>query len=178
MKSKEITTFRKTYKDYDKQCYFEGLKLAVMFDEKDEVKRYGAQWDNHAKIWWMPVEKLTVDVHVGIGTVRDWLNDNKMIVGQYGRFNENAHTRTLFNTDESSSGNWTEYELVKDDIRVKVQFFYDQDVATFQVYLHESTIPAYETEFLNVDAGRERWDGYINAGHNRKLLTNKGNMIQ
>ena len=39
MKTKEIATFRKTYKDYDKQCYFEGLKLAVHFDEKDDVKK-------------------------------------------------------------------------------------------------------------------------------------------
>ena len=50
MKSKEIHTFRKTYKDYDKQCYFEGLKLAVHFDEKDDVKRYGAKWNQEEKM--------------------------------------------------------------------------------------------------------------------------------
>ena len=165
MKSKEITTFRKTYKDYDKQCYFEGLKLAVMFDEKDEVKRYGAQWDNHAKIWWMPVEKLTVDVHAGIGTVRDWLNDNKMIMGQYGKFLETQYTRNLFNTDKSASGNWTEYGLHQsnNEPQYKVQFFYDQDVAKFIPTGMGDLAYAYFT----VEDGRERWNELIACGYNR-----------
>ena len=163
MKSKEIKTFRKTYKDYDKQCHFEGLKLAVTFDEKDAVKKYGAKWDNDAKIWWMPVDQLSVDVHAGIGTVRDWLNDHKMIVGQYGKFNENEYTRNLFT--DGNNHEYTEYTLFPpyDAPKYKVQFFYEQDVAKF--------IPvgvgdlAYE--YLAPEDGRKRWNEFIDAGYNR-----------
>ena len=80
MKTKEIKKFRESYKDYDKQCHFEGYKLAVLFDEKDEVKKWGARWDADAGVWWMPKGKSQVDVHAGIGTVKDWLNDQKMIM--------------------------------------------------------------------------------------------------
>ena len=98
MKTKEILTFRKTYKDYDKQCYFEGLKLAVMFDEKDSVKRYGGNWDADGKFWWMPANHLTMEVQGGnslSATVQDWLNDGKMIVGQYGKFNLNEYIEKI-----------------------------------------------------------------------------------
>ena len=162
MKTKEIHSFRKTYKDYDKQCYFEGYKLAVLFDERDAAKEWGAKWNADGRFWWMPVDRLTVDVHAGIGTVRDWLNDHKMIVGQYGAFNENAHTRNLF-SDESD--HYTEYGLHKsnNEPQYKVQFFYDQDVAKF--------IPtgmgdlAYE--YYTIEDGRERWDELISCGYNR-----------
>ena len=98
MKTKEIKKFRDTYKDYDKQCYFEGLKLAVLFDEKDGVKKWGGRWDADAEHWWMPEKHLTTDVHEGIGTVKDWLNDHKMIMGQYGKFRLNDHTENLFSS--------------------------------------------------------------------------------
>jgi hypothetical protein len=162
MKTKEITQFRKTYKDYDKQCYFEGLKLAVHFDEKDEVKKWGAQWDVDDKFWWMPANQLTKDVHAGIGTVKDWLNDHKMIVGQYGKFNDTANSRNIF-SDEAD--HFTEYGLYKsnNEPKFKVQFFYNHDVAKF--------IPTgmgdLASEYLTLEDGRKRWDEAINNGYNR-----------
>ena len=162
MKTKEITTFRKTYKDYDKQCYFEGLKLAVLFDEKDAVKEWGAKWNAEDSHWWMPADQLTVDVHAGIGTVRDWLNDHKMIMGQYGKFNETEHTRNLFSKENT---HYTEYGLHQsnNEPQYKVQFFYDQDVAKF--------IPTgmgdLATEYLTLEDGRKRWNVLIAIGYNR-----------
>ena len=161
MKTKEIKTFRDAYKDYDKQCYFEGLKLAVLFDEKDDVKRYGAKWNAEDSHWWMPADQLTVDVHAGIGTVRDWLNDNKMIMGQYGKFLETQYTRNLF----SNLKQHTAFGLHKsnDEPQYKVQFFAEHDVAKF--------IPtgmgdlAYE--YLTLEDGRERWNELIACGYNR-----------
>ena len=165
MKTKEIKTFRNAYRDYDKQCYFEGLKLAVMFDEKDAVKKWGAKWNQDGKFWWMPVDQLTVDVHAGIGTVRDWLNDHKMIVGQYGKFYENEHTRSLFSGTQRL--HCSEYTLSNatptDAPKYKVQFFDEYDVAKF--------IPtgmgdlAYE--YLTLEDGRERWNELIACGYNR-----------
>ena len=163
MNTKEISTFRKTYKSYDKQCYFEGLKLAVHFDEKDEVKKWGANWDNDEKFWWMPENHLSTDVHAGIGTVQDWLNDHKMIVGQYGKFNETEHNVNLFNADISD--HYTEYGLHKsnNEPQFKVQFFYNQDVAKFI----PTGMGELATEYLTLEDGRKRWDEFINAGYNR-----------
>jgi hypothetical protein len=165
MKSREIKKFRKTYKDYSKGCYFEGFKLAVLFDEKDEVKGHGARWDKDERIWWMPLDCLTTDVHAGIGTVANWLNDHKMIVGQYGKFNENEHNLNLFNTDKSATGNWTEYGLHKsnNEPQFKVQFFYDQDVVKFI----PTGMGELASEYLTLEDGRKRWDESINAGYNR-----------
>ena len=160
MKTKEIATFRKSYKDYDKQCYFEGFKLAVMFDEKDAVKKWGARWNQDGKFWWMPADCLTTDVHDGIGTVRDWLNDHKMIVGQYGKFNENEHTLNLFHS-ENGSNEYTEYNLIRSAYeQFKVQFYFKEDVAKF---IHGEMA----TEYYTIEDGRERWDEFIANGYNR-----------
>jgi hypothetical protein len=162
MKTKEITTFRNAYTDYDKQCYFEGLKLAVLFDEKDAVKKWGAKWNQDGKFWWMPVDQLTVDVHAGIGTVKDWLNDHKMIVEPYGRFVSTENSRNIL-SDEND--HFTEYRLAKghQSPSFKVQFFYDLDVAKFiPTGRGELTI-----QYLTIEDGRKRWDELINAGYNR-----------
>ena len=165
MKTKEIKTFRKSYKDYDKQCHFEGLKLAVTFDEKDAVKKWGARWNADGGFWWMPADQLTVDVHAGIGTVRDWLNDHKMIMGQYGKFNENEHTLNLF-TDEND--HYTEYTLFppNDEPKYKVQFFYDQDVAKF-IPTGMGELGELASEYYTVEDGRKRWNVFIGIGYNR-----------
>jgi hypothetical protein len=162
MKTKEITTFRKSYKDYDKQCYFEGYKLAVLFDEKDAVKSKGGRWNQDEQIWWMPADQLTVDVHAGIGTVKDWLNDHKMIMGQYGKFNETEHNLNLF-SDENS--HFTEYGLHKsnNEPQFKVQFFYDQDVAKFIA----TGMGELASEYYTVEDGRKRWNVFIGIGYNR-----------
>ena len=165
MKNKEIATFRKSYKDYDRQCYFQGLKLAVHFDEKEDVKKWGAKWNADGGFWWMPVDRLTVDVHAGIGTVRDWLNDNKMIMGQYGKFNETEHSLNLFSTEGSTSGNWTDYRMSKSnhDPKFKVQFFYDQDVAKFST----DGVSELLSEYLTIEDGRKRWNALIEEGYER-----------
>ena len=163
MKSKEIHTFRKTYKDYDKQCYFEGFKLAVLFDERDAVKEWGARWNAEDAHWWMPRNKLTVDVHAGIGTVKDWLNDHKMIVGQYGNFDENDNTRNLFHSGNNHE--YTEYGLHKsnNEPQFKVQFFFNHDVAKFI----PTGMGELATEYLTIEDGRKRWDEAIANGYNR-----------
>jgi len=164
MKSKEIREFRKTYTKYEKECVFEGYKLAVLFDEKDDVKRYGGRWDADEQIWWMPADCLTTDVHAGIGTVRDWLNDHKMIMGQYGKFNETEHIVHRV-ADAFSNDHYTEYRLEGHDAspKFKVQFFYNQDVAKF-IATGLGDLP---TEYLTIEEGRKRWDALIECGYNR-----------
>ena len=91
MKSKEIKKFREDYTDYKKKCVFEGYKLAVLFDEKDDVKRMGGRWDANEQTWCMPRENLKKDAEQYGGPpngslVEDYLNDLQMVMGQYGEF--------------------------------------------------------------------------------------------
>ena len=159
MKSKEIREFRKTYVKYEKECVFDGYKLAVLFDEKDDVKRYGGRWNQDEKLWWMPANKLLDQIHDNGTLVRDWLNDNQMVIGQYGTFE---------GTDRFTSENdhYTEYNLHKShqgDFKFKVQFFYNHDVAKF--------IPTFgddlEIEYLTREDGKKRWDVLVGNGYNR-----------
>ena len=164
MKSKEIRKFRKTYTKYEKNCVFEGYKLAVLFDEKDQVKQYGGRWhpypNDDGGYWWMPEDKLLNEVHANGTLVRDWLNDNQMIMGQYGKFNETEHTKLFLENDH-----YTEYGLHKsnNEPQFKVQFFYNYDVAKFI----PTGMGELATEYLTIEAGRKRWDEAINAGYNR-----------
>ena len=163
MKSREIRKFRKSYKDYDKDCVFEGYKLAVLFDEKDTVKRMGARWDADEKTWWMPVGKLKNDAEQYGGPpngslVEDYLNDLQMIVGQYGKIK----TPKRF-THEND--HFTEYGLYKsnNEPKFKVQFFYNQDVVKFL----PTGMGELASEYHTLEDGRKRWDEFIASGYNR-----------
>ena len=158
MKTKEIKKFREDYTKYEKECVFEGYKLAVHFDEKDDVKSKGGRWNQEEQIWWMPASKLLDQIHDNGTLVRDWLNDNEMIMGQYGE---------IKNTErwDETNDHFTEYGLHKsnNDPQFKVQFFYNHDVAKF--------IPTgmgdLATEYLTLEEGRKRWDEAVANGYNR-----------
>ena len=158
MKTKEIKKFRKTYTKYEKECVFEGYKLAVLFDEKDDVKRYGGRWNQEEQTWWIPAGKLLDQVHDNGTLVRDWLNDNQMIMGQYGKI-KNAERFTHEET------HYTEYGLHKsnNEPQFKIQFFYNHDVAKFI----PTGMGELATEYLTIEDGRKRWDEAIIAGYNR-----------
>jgi hypothetical protein len=89
MNKRDITKFRETYTKFNDNGLSEGVKLAVTFDEKDDVKRLGGRWhpDESGKggYWWMPRRQMTNQIHDNGTLVRDELNDNKMIVGLYGK---------------------------------------------------------------------------------------------
>jgi len=163
MKTKEIKRFRKDYTKYEKTCVFEGYKLAVLFDEKEDVKRYGGRWDAQAEHWWMPANRLLAEIHDNGTLVRDELNDNKMIMGQYGKFADTANNRDLC----SGLKEHREYVLRycgkhtthHNGVDVHVRFFEKNDVATFG----ENTM----TEFYTIEDGRKRWDDLISDGYNR-----------
>ena len=159
MKTKEIHDFRKTYTKYQKECVFDGYKLAVLFDEKDEVKRIGGRWNQEEQTWWMPAHKLLDQIHDNGLLVRDWLNDNQMIMGQYGKINNSERFNDV---DESF---YTEYGLHKsnNDPQYKVQFFFTHDVVKF---IASSSI-ACSDEYLTLEDGKKRWTEAIENGYNR-----------
>ena len=156
MKSREIRKFRKSYKDYDKDCVFEGYKLAVLFDEKDIVKRMGARWDADEKTWWMPVGKLKNDAEQYGGPpngslVEDYLNDLQMVMGQYGEIKKHDVHSIRYEQYTLRNGN-------KD--RLLVNWYEDIDAVEF---VNSSTVGKWFT----VENARTHWDELTSGGYNR-----------
>ena len=95
LNKRQLTKWREDYTVWDAPCLGEGLYLHCAFEEKDEVKGLGAQWNpapNGAKggHWWMPKKYLQTICPIErddgwSGTTEDWLNNHKMIAGHYGR---------------------------------------------------------------------------------------------
>mgnify|MGYP003640235801 CR=1 FL=1 len=98
MNKQELTKWRHDYTVWDSPCLGEGLYLHVHFDEKDDIKRLGGRWKpapegEKGGHWWMPKDRLDKNCPLvddeywgpgGSGTIQDWLNNHKMIDGQYG----------------------------------------------------------------------------------------------
>ena len=158
MKSREINKFRKTYTDYKKRCVFEGYKLAVLFDEKDIVKRMGGRWDPEAQTWWMPEKKLKDDAEQYGGPpngslVEDYLNDMQMVMGQYGEIQKPSERNTAM-------GRYEQYTLDFDGTdRITVNWFADCDAVEF---VHTTL-----SKWYTVEEARTRWDDFIASGYNR-----------
>jgi len=164
MKTKEIKKFRESYKDYKKDCVFEGYKLAVHFDEKDTVKRMGARWDPDEQIWWMPEKKLKEDAEQYGGPpngslVVDVLNDNEMIIGPYGKIKKKSG---LNNNDASI------YELqhiAGESSRITVQWWDASDAVSFHSFAENDTV------WYTVEDARVQWENLLAEGYNRVELS-------
>tara|TARA_Y100000310_G_scaffold333632_1_gene411574 strand:+ start:532 stop:1017 length:486 start_codon:yes stop_codon:yes gene_type:complete len=161
MKTKEIKKFRENYTDYKKECVFEGYKLAVHFDEKDIVKRMGAKWNPDEQIWWMPAKQLKEDAEPLGGPpngslVIDVLNDNEMIMGQYGKIKKKSG---LNNNDASI------YELQQGASRITVQWWDAQDAVSFKLSGDNDTV------WYTVEDARIQWENLLAEGYNRVELS-------
>ena len=176
MKSREVHKFRKTYTKYTYDCISEGYKLAVLFDEKDEVKGYGGRWDAGAEIWWIPASKLLDQIHDNGTRVWDWLNDNQMIMGQYGKVDGTSFEAYCLNPPDA------DYELRRKygttDIR-------PENTGTFHVW-EAIGIAAWrpggaEMAYMTLDDGRTMWDDLMKSGYRRiireKTLTTEENTV-
>jgi len=70
MNKNELRKWRENYTPFTGVCVGFGMRLNVHFDEKDHLKRIGAQWDSAGKYWWIPAELLDWDMHThGFGTI-------------------------------------------------------------------------------------------------------------
>ncbi len=157
MTKKELATFRASYTAYTKPCVCEGLQLAVHYDEKDEVKQYGGRWDAGKNTWWMPVEALNT-------TKLNWLNDNKMIVGQYGDID--ADLCNDYACTVTSKGIFAMvYTLVNDKQsngpqEITVQKWTEMDAVNFI---------GDGNKWLSLEDGRNVWDELVKQGYNNAM---------
>ena len=174
MKSKEIREFRKTYTKYEKECVFEGYKLAVLFDEKDDVKRYGGRWNpapegEEGGHWWMPKNKLLDEVHDNGTLVRDYLNDSEMIVGQYGKIDSTKFLNECSESDKEP----IKYELLHknagDDYTAQNtgSFYIWEDIGIAGWANNDS-----EMQYMTLADGRTMWDDLMKTGYRMIIREN------
>ena len=113
MNKRDLKKFRENYTDWEYGCPAEGLQLAVHFDEKEEVKRFGAKWNpdpsGKGGYWWMPQAKCTT------GGLR-WLNEQKMIQGLHGTIDGAAAEEAVANMENEKfvlSDGASEYAVMR-----------------------------------------------------------------
>jgi hypothetical protein len=173
LNKRQLTKWREDYTVWDNPCTGEGLRLAVHFDEKDDVKRLGGRWKpapNGAKggFWWMPANRLDRDCPFedpefwgdgGSGTVLDWLNNHKMVFGQFGVQDPSRCEQAV----RFDGANPDTYRLESADIGVAdVNFYAKLGICVFTV---DDT-----SAWLTAEDGRNHWDSLVAAGYYRTVL--------
>lgn len=151
MKSREITKFRKTYVEYAGVYGKDGLALAVLFDEKDEIKKMGGKWN--------PAPEGEEGGHWSMGKSQlgdsglKYLNDHKMIVGPQGELN--GEECKAFVEDY----NCIQYQVRRpgDDKVFTFSFYADVGLVSF-AYPNSSVQPAV---WMNTEKGRKLWETYM-----------------
>ena len=150
MNKRDLKKFRENYTDWEYGCPAEGLQLAVHFDEKEEVKRFGAKWNpdpsGKGGYWWMPQAKCTT------GGLR-WLNEQKMIQGLHGTIDGAAAEEvvaTLANEKFVLSDGATEYAVMRFAELGLVMFF-----------------TAGEKMWFSEADGKETWNHLVASGFYR-----------
>jgi len=147
---RDLKKFRENYTDWEYGCPAEGLQLAVHFDEKEEVKRFGAKWNpdpsGKGGYWWMPQAKCTT------GGLR-WLNEHKMIQGLHGTIDGAAAEEVVANMENEKfvlSDGATEYAVMRFAELGLVMFF-----------------TAGEKMWFSEADGKETWNHLVASGFYR-----------
>ena len=150
MKSRDIKKFRKTYVEYTGVVGKDGLALAVLFDEKDEIKRMGGKWN--------PAPEGEEGGHWSMGKSQlgeaglQYLNDHQMIVGPQGELNGEECKAYC------EGRNSTQYKIRKPgdvDNVFTFSFYADVDLVSFDFPQNGN----YEKSvWMTTDKGRSMWD--------------------
>ena len=169
MNKRDLKKWREDYTVWESPCLGEGLYLHVHFDEKDDVKRLGARWNpdpsGRGGHWWMPGKALRMTCPLECelmgegwtGTVQDWLNNHKMIAGQYGILNPAACKDAIMGKKESK------YELLSPEGGITTMEVYaDLDIVRLE-------LATSEVNWLNMRDSRKVWDMMIQGGA-RKVI--------
>jgi hypothetical protein len=165
MKTAEINKFRKTYTPYTKPCVYDGLKLAVLFDEKDWAKNFGARWDANEGCWWMPKDKLTNHPAGDEDVVYGVLNQQKMIVGPYGNVDEDVAKSWMITATSNREGATDVYRLRNDNNNKSVTFQQWSQIDVLRVEDHSPN--GDDIQLLKPHEGRGLWNVLVSSGYNR-----------
>jgi hypothetical protein len=181
MRKNELRVWRENYTPWARQCFAEGLRLEVHYEEKDFVKDIGGRWHPDPSggkdgYWWMPKHLLShrvgSEVPAYVNTfdskngepcsdntiVIDWLNLNKMIAGQYGEVPE---SEVLLEATSNSTA--TEHPCVVRGTKFGTFYvFKDLDVVSFAPLDRN---PNYNRNWYTLDKAREVWDKLNTESH-------------
>lgn len=163
MKNKQIQQFRETYTGWknDRTVLSKGLQLVCHYDEHEDVKRMGGMWNPDEKIWWMPAKCLNNNCPIDLTddgrniTVLEWLNNHKMVDGEYGNIDSQAAKSATLDVEPDITARLTRY----DDKDIGVNFYKDLDLVEF------ATPNGVGIEFKTATEGRIRWDEFIKEGY-------------
>jgi hypothetical protein len=164
MKTAEINKFRKTYTPYSKPCVYDGLKLAVLFDEKDWAKNFGARWDANEKCWWMPYDKLSNHPAGDEDVVYGELNKREMIMGTYGEIKKSITKEWMIDATSRGEGA-TDVYLLRNGNGNPVTFQHWSQIDVVRVEDHSPN--GDDIQLLNPHEGRGLWNFFVSNGYNR-----------
>jgi len=171
LNKRQLTKWRADYTVWDNLCTGEGLHLAVHFDEKDDVKRLGGRWNpdpsGKGGHWWMPSKHLSKDCPIECeimgdgwgGTVQDWLNNHKMILGQYGK-----QDSTL--CDQAVQGTHSEYFTLESANGAQEAHWY----AELGICAYRRVDDHNHFDWFSAEDGRRYWDSLVAEGYYRTVL--------
>lgn len=179
MKKNEILKWRENYTLWESPCLGEGLHLYSHFDEKDAVKLLGGRWNpdpsGKGGHWYMPKHHLdkTCSIECDImgdgwsGTVEHWLNNHKMIAGQYGKLDPDACHDAVQGNLGVVSGESTKYELMGSNGNItSMEVYPDLDIVQID-YDHQH---GDGTKWLTIRDTRVLWDMLMKDG-NRRIIS-------
>ena len=164
MKTAEINKFRKTYTPYTKPCVYDGLKLAVLFDEKDWAKKFGARWDANEKCWWMPYDMLVTHPDGDEDVIYGELNKREMIMGTYGDIKKSIAKEWMLNATSNREGATDVYRL-RNGNNKSMTFQHWSQIDVLRVEDHAPN--GDDIRFFSPENGRMLWDALILEGYNR-----------
>ena len=131
----------------------EGLRLAVHFDDKDEVKGWGARWNANEKYWWLPQSAVTeYRFHE--------LNERKMANGFVGTMDNDLAAAWV-----GAEGATDVYELIRDDTRGIFRVYADQGVATWHPVSGDTA--GLPKSWHHLEGARQFWDALMELGFRR-----------
>ena len=162
MKTAEINKFRKTYTPYTKPCVYDGLKLAVLFDEKDWAKDFGARWDANEKCWWMPYDMLASHPSGDEDVVYGELNKREMIMGTCGNIKKSIAKEWMINSISSGP---TGVYLLRNDNNKSMTFQNWSQIDVIRVEDHSPN--GDDIQILTPHEGRGLWNVFVSNGYNR-----------
>ena len=176
MRKNELRVWRENYTPWTKQCFSEGLRLEVHYEEKDFVKDIGGRWcpdpsGGKGGYWWMPQTRLALplsentpayvntflpdgnDDRCSGMSALDWLNLNRMIAGQHGEVTESSEL-----LEAASNSTPTEHPCVVNGTKVGTFYvFKDLDVVSFAP---RDQNPYLDRNWYTLDKAREVWDKF------------------
>ena len=161
MNKTQINKFRETYTEYHGPIGSDGLELACTFDEKDDVKSLGAKWNpapNGARggHWSMPAKRLQMTHALAEGTILEYLNELKMVVGPEGGIADADVMHYLSNDS-------TEHILKKPE-GTSMKFQIWENFVGITIDGHDTTL------YMGLAKARNMWDAQCADGYRPVLV--------